>query len=204
MRKCKRGFAIINLFLDQVLNMGNSRGCNSISDCQQHRAKSQDIRTLIMGIYYNSNQIHEFDIEGNGCDLLHQHDYNLQDFASSVYLGNRLIISGGSNYSSNTARKNVLMFTYTKQEGESKLKQVAKSLPLLNQRRMKHCQIIFRSVLFVFFGHQDTMSRYSETLEYLDLTDDEAVFREIRIENYLKPFVVEPMIFPAELCDTDS
>ena len=48
------------------------------------------------------------------------------------------------------------------------------------------------------------MSRYSETLEYLDLTDDEAVFREIRIENYLKPFVVEPMIFPAELCDTDS
>ncbi len=60
---------------------------------------------------------------------------------------------------------------------------------------MNHCQVIINDCLLVFFGHQDTKSLHSDTLEYLDLLSPESSFKEVKIENYSKPYIVEPMIF---------
>lgn len=113
-----------------------------------------------------------------------------------------MILSGGSNSSVNTAKKTVHKFEFeVGPQGKLVSKMVA--LPSMNQRRMKHCQVILKGVLFVFFGHQDTMSLYSDTLEYLDLEDPDASFKEIKIQNYGKPYVLEPMVF-VEPCTSDS
>ena len=78
-----------------------------------------------------------------------------------------------------------------------------KPLPSLNGPRLKHCQIIIRDVLFIFFGHQKTVHDFSDTLEYLDLKDPGATFNRMQITNYKKYFV-EPMIFPKDVDEEEG
>ena len=51
-----------------------------------------------MGIDKKCNSLQEFDIEENNCEKVHHHFSNkMESYASSVYNGNKLILSGGSN-----------------------------------------------------------------------------------------------------------
>ena len=54
-------------------------------------------------------------------------------------------------------------------------------MPSMNTPRLKHCQIILRDMLFVFFGHKTNDYDYTDTLEYLDLKDPNSTFQEIKI-----------------------
>lgn len=70
----KKGFAIINLTVrPSIAAETYLRACRSESVCYQHSKNSQDLRIIVMGVKFNSNSMFEFDIEGNGLDLIHRH-----------------------------------------------------------------------------------------------------------------------------------
>lgn len=105
--KNKKGFAVVNLIVKPEnnifarLNISNPK-CNS--PCYLHKRNIENLRTVIMGMKFKCNQIHEFDIDGNGIELAHLLSNVIFDFAHSVYQDNKLIISGGSYFSSNTGK----------------------------------------------------------------------------------------------------
>jgi hypothetical protein len=74
----------------------------------------------------------------------------------------------------------------------------------LNEKRMKHCQLIVRGVVFAFFGHADTKEICSDTVEYQDLNEPDPKFNFtlLPIKGY-QTYAVEPMVFPEEICDND-
>jgi hypothetical protein len=106
-----------------------------------------------MGIKQKSNSIYNFDIDGNGCDLIWKMDSIFQDFAISTYKNNKLIISGGSNYSVNTGKNNVYELELLWNQNKRMIECKFSSLAQLKQRRFKHCQFITNDYLFVFFGY---------------------------------------------------
>ena len=56
----------------------------------------------------------------------------------------------------------------------------ARQLPPMNEKRLKHCSIIIRGFLFVFFGYIEdstVVDNISDTLEYLDLEDPNSQFK---------------------------
>jgi len=159
-----------------------------------------------MGVQYGSKTICEFDIDENGIDILYTNPNScFMNFSSSVYYDKHLYITGGTqnNYILDSARNTVTEFTFKVKETTGKLTVTAKNYPPMKQRRMKHSQVIVRDHLFVMFGYRDK-SIYADTLEYLNLLQEEpeqGEFKELKIENY-DPYHVEPMIFPANVCET--
>lgn len=60
-----------------------------------------------------------------------------------------------------------------------------KALPDLRRNRYKHCSIIIRDYLFIFFGYPDLEGSPIDTLEFLDLSSDQSShFNELKIEGY--------------------
>ena len=53
----------------------------------------------------------------------------------------------------------------------NKLETIKRYLPSMKQRRIKHCSIVIRDHLFVFFGYQDNLQKFSDTIEFLYLKD---------------------------------
>ena len=103
-------------------------------------------------------------------------------FASSVWNSNTLILSGGFSETKKNAFK-VFQFTFRLDQQGSIVSRM-NYLPPMLKPRYKHCQIIMRDILFVFFGHKYSMISFSDKLEYLDLKDPFAEFKKIKIKNY--------------------
>lgn len=149
-----------------------------------------------MGIKHSSNTVNEFDIDGNGIELVYQHENSILDFAHSMYQDNKLIISGGSYFKLNTARQSVMEITLKIEDGAGgRLLSEKRELPSMKIRRRNHCSVIIRDHLFLFFGYQENNYKTSDTLEYLNLKDPDASFRIMKINCY-DGDVIEPMIFP--------
>ena len=126
-----------------------------------------------------------------------------QNFASAVYCDRKLYISGGTSDSIHGEKSKVTEFTFKAKETTGKLMATSKAFPSMRACRMRHSMMIARDHLFAFFGYDDK-TLFSETIEFLNLLSKEPEkeeFSELKIEGYTSEFV-EPMIFPAKVCET--
>ena len=125
------------------------------------------------------------------------------NFASAVYCDRHLYISGGTTDNYNGVKNTVTEFTFKAKETTGKLMATSKAFPSMRVTRMRHSMMIARDHLFAFFGYKDNMI-FSDTIEFLNLLSEEPEkekFLELKIEGYTS-YHVEPMIFPAKVCET--
>ncbi len=132
------------------------------------------MHVIALGMLGSTNTIWRNDIENSRLLPIKEFKYSLQEFAVSVWNGKTMILTGGQNDLTGSARKKAV--TYDFMIKDNLLKIQTKKIAELEEKRMKHSMVVVRGIVLVFFGFKDVRDHCSETAEYLDLEASQDTF----------------------------